>query len=107
MRPQNLQRWWDKNRDMLGAGGFSLHQLRHSNLSMMARFMSPFDLHHWAGWSSLAPASVYIHDDLDSMRSAVRKSEVRISDAQQHRNSTTTKKGQSLNGPDLPIFMVG
>lgn len=77
LRPQNLERWWAKHKDELGAGGYTMHQLRHSNLSMMARFMTPFDLQKWAGWSSLAPARIYIHDDLASMKAAVARAQVR------------------------------
>lgn len=76
LRPQNLQRWWDAERESLGASGFTLHQIRHSNLSKMARFFnSPYDLRDWAGWSSLEPAKVYIHRDFDSMRSALARAE--------------------------------
>ena len=77
LRPQLLHRWWagdsthDAVRDAIGCPGMTLHQLRHSNLSMMARYMSPFDLQRYAGWSSIAPARIYIHDDLDSVRAAV------------------------------------
>lgn len=78
LRPQLLQRWWSGDslhrgvRDSIGCGGMTLHQLRHSNLSMMARHMSPFDLQRYAGWSSIAPARVYIHDDLDAVSRAVQ-----------------------------------
>ena len=76
LRPQNLQRWWDAHRAELGADGFTLHQIRHSNLSKMARFFnSPYDLRDWAGWSSLEPARVYIHRDFDSMRDALSRAE--------------------------------
>ena len=70
LRPQNLQKWWDANRAELGADGMTLHQIRHSNLSMMARHMSVFDLQRWAGWSSIEPAKVYVHADDESMRTA-------------------------------------
>ena len=69
--PQNLWKWWAKVRGSLGCEGMGLHQLRHSNLSMMARHMSPFDLQRYAGWSSIEPARVYIHADLDSVTRAV------------------------------------
>lgn len=75
--PQNLQRWWSGDsthkgiRDDIGCSGMTLHQLRHSNLSMVARHMSPFDLQHYAGWSSIEPARVYIHDDLDAVSRAI------------------------------------
>lgn len=70
MRPQNLQKWWRRNQDALGCHGMTLHQLRHSNLSMMARHMSPFDLKSYAGWASLEPAKVYIHNDMDALQRA-------------------------------------
>ena len=72
LRPQNLQKWWDAHRSEFGCEGFTTHQLRHSNLSMVARYMSPFDLQRYAGWSSLAPARIYIHDDLDAVSRAVK-----------------------------------
>ena len=77
LRPQLLQRWWSGDgshngvRDEIGCSGMTLHQLRHSNLSMMARHMSPFDLQRYAGWSSIEPAKVYVHDDLDAVSKAV------------------------------------
>ena len=67
LRPQNLYRWWESKRDGLGAPGMVLHQLRHSNLSMMARHMSVFDLQRWAGWSSIEPAKIYVHADMESL----------------------------------------
>lgn len=70
-----LRRWWMRNRGRLGCSGFTIHQLRHSNLTKMARYMSPFDLKRWAGWSSLAPAMVYVHEDMDALKSAVAASE--------------------------------
>ena len=71
MRPQNLYKWWCKVSPELGCDGVTLHGLRHSNLSMMARHMSPFDLQRYAGWSSIAPARIYVHDDLDAVSKAV------------------------------------
>jgi len=68
LRPQNLQKWWDANRADLGADGMTLHQIRHSNLSMMARHMNVFDLQRWAGWSSIEPARVYVHADYASLK---------------------------------------
>lgn len=66
----SLDSWWRKNRDKLGCSDMTLHQLRHSNLSMMARYMSPFDLQRYAGWSSIEPARIYIHDDLNAVSRA-------------------------------------
>jgi len=77
LRPQLLQRWWTGDSkhigvaEKLGYHGLTLHQIRHSNLSMMARHMSPFDLKTYAGWSSIEPAKIYIHDDLSKVAHAV------------------------------------
>lgn len=79
LRPQLLHRWWCGDschtgmRDTIGCSGITLHQLRHSNLSMMARHMSPFDLQRYAGWSSIEPAKVYIHEDLEKVTNAVNQ----------------------------------
>lgn len=66
-----MQNWWAYVRGSLGCEGMTLHQLRHSNLSMMARHMSVFDLQRYAGWSSIAPAKIYVHADLDAVSRAV------------------------------------
>ena len=79
IRAQNFRRWWDGRAAEWGAAGFTPHQLRHSNLTKMARFMSPFDLQRWAGWSSIAPAKVYVHADMDSLEAAVLRSQVSAS----------------------------
>lgn len=72
IRPRRVRDWWNDHRDGYGCAGMVTHQLRHSNLSMMARHMpSAFDLQRWAGWSSLEPARVYIHADRDALQSAV------------------------------------
>jgi integrase len=76
LRPQNFKRWWDKKSVDWGCAGFTPHQLRHSNLTKMARFMSPFDLQRWAGWSSIGPAKVYVHADQASLEAAVRRSQI-------------------------------
>lgn len=78
IRPQLLQRWWTGDklhngvREALGCPDITLHQLRHSNLSMMARLLSPFDLQRYAGWSSIEPARIYIHDDMSMLERAIR-----------------------------------
>ena len=75
--PQNLDRWWRGDayhngvRDVLGYPDMTLHQLRHSNLNMVSRYLSPFDLQRYAGWSSIEPARVYIHDSLYELERAI------------------------------------
>ena len=77
LRPQLLDRWWRGDaqhngiREQLGYPDLTLHELRHSNLNMIARHLSPFDLQRYAGWSSLAPARIYIHDSLNELERAV------------------------------------
>lgn len=69
-----VRRWYNANRERLGAPG-RFHDLRHSNLSKMARFMGAHDLQRWAGWSGLEMAQRYVHDDYSQLVSAVRRSE--------------------------------
>lgn len=71
LHPSALYRWWGSVRGRLGCDGVTLHDLRHSNLTKMARVMSPFDLQRYAGWGSLAPALTYVHDDMDAVSRAV------------------------------------
>jgi integrase len=72
LHAQNLRRWWMVH----GVPGVSLHELRHSNLTMMAGHMGAFDLSKWAGWSSVEPARVYVHDDLDRLTAAAKAVEL-------------------------------
>lgn len=78
IRAQNFRRWWEKRAVEWECPGFTPHQLRHSNLTKMARFMSVFDLQRWAGWSSIGPARVYVHADMDSLEAAVRRSQIAV-----------------------------
>ena len=91
LRTQNLYKWWTVHRAALGADGLTLHQLRHSNLSMMARHANVFDLQSYAGWTSIEPAKVYIHSDLDSLASAVREAA-----SQSHGQSHEKKQASGL-----------
>lgn len=72
IHPQNLSQWWRSHRGQLGVGFGGPHRLRHSNLTHMARYMSAFDLMHYAGWSTLKPARIYIHNDDESLQRGVR-----------------------------------
>ena len=72
LHAQNLRRWWMVH----GVEGVTLHELRHSNLTMMAGHMGAFDLSKWAGWSSVEPARVYVHDDLDRLKAASKAVEL-------------------------------
>ena len=76
LRMQNFRKWWELHRESFGAPGIVPYELRHSNLTKMARYMSVFDLQAWAGWSSIAPAKVYVHRDQSSLEAAVRRSQI-------------------------------
>lgn len=77
LRPQYLYRWWHGDSthigmyEKLGYSYVTPHGLRHSNLSKVSRYMSIFDLKSYAGWSSIDPAKIYIHDDLDTLKSSI------------------------------------
>lgn len=84
LRPQLLQRWWTGDAKhngvsaSLGCEGITLHQLRHSNISMMARYMSPYDLQQYAGWSSIEPAKIYVHKDMAKVSAAVHEAWLKV-----------------------------
>lgn len=69
MLPQTLWIWWWKNRGSLECD-LSLHELRHTNLTIVSRKLSVFGLKDWAGWSSIEPAKVYIHNNESELRQA-------------------------------------
>ena len=66
--------WYKRNKNTF-EGPSHFHDLRHSNLSKMARFMSTHDLQRWAGWSSLEMAQRYVHDDYTQLEHAVSRAE--------------------------------
>ena len=76
LREQNVLRWWKLHREEFGAGDLVPYELRHSNLTKMARFMSIFDLMAWAGWKSIEPAKVYVHRDQSALEAAVLRSQI-------------------------------
>jgi len=76
LRMQNVRKWWEKHRESFGAGDLVPYELRHSNLTKMARYMTVFDLKDWAGWKSIEPAKVYVHRDESAMEAAVRRSQI-------------------------------
>ena len=70
----NIWKWYREDVRPLGAPEH-VHDLRHSNLSKMARYMSAHDLQRWAGWNSIAMAQRYVHDDFAQLVAAVKRSE--------------------------------
>ena len=70
LAPQNLYKWFKRNFSDLD---ICLHELRHTNLTIMARELSVFGLKTWAGWSSIDPARIYIHDDNQELINAAKR----------------------------------
>lgn len=95
LRMQNFRKWWDLHRESFGAPGIVPYELRHSNLTKMARFMSVFDLQAWAGWSSIAPAKVYVHRDQSSLEAAVRRSQIGSIEVQSNAPKTHQNEKQA------------
>jgi len=65
----NLWKWYREEICPLGAPEH-IHDLRHSNLSRMARYLSTYDLQRWAGWNSAEMAKRYVHDDYSQLEAA-------------------------------------
>lgn len=74
MARSTLRNWYVSNHAALGAPA-QFHDLRHSNLSKMARYMGVHDLQRWAGWGSIAMAARYVHDDYAQLEMAVQRLE--------------------------------
>lgn len=73
MHPQNLDRWWRNNRGTFGLEGVTLHELRHTYLTMLGATGSPsIVIKSLAGWASLAMADTYVHEDATANREAVK-----------------------------------
>ena len=70
-----LYEYWNDFCKRYNLNYVSLHELRHTNLTIVSRYMSPFDLQHYAGWSDLEPAQIYIHKDQTTMRRAINRVE--------------------------------
>lgn len=79
MNPDRLGVWAASAMRRMGYEGMTLHRVRHSNLSKMARYMGVHDLQRWAGWSSIKPAMRYVHDDFSQIEAAVRRSQLQVS----------------------------
>lgn len=73
MLPHSLTRWWARNRDDFGMSGWTIHELRHSYLSELARQgVPPKVVQELAGHANVATTlSIYTHADLSQKRDAV------------------------------------
>lgn len=73
MRGESYYEWWKEIKKKYNIPDITLHELRHTNFTIMAQHMNHFALRDYAGWADLSPTSIYIHDNQDLMKSAVEK----------------------------------
>lgn len=73
IKPSSLSRWWTSEREGYGLEDFSLHELRHTYLTLLAyKGVHPKVMQELAGhYSSQITMDVYTHVNMDSKRDAV------------------------------------
>lgn len=64
-------KWWDNFLRNNHIRKITYHELRHTNLTIMAQKMNPFDLKNYAGWSDLKLTKIYIHRNNESIKKVV------------------------------------
>ncbi|MCH4084494.1 MAG: site-specific integrase [Olsenella sp.] len=75
MNPNKLAAWWRRNRDGYGLGDITLHELRHTYLTLLAESgVHPKVMQELAGHSSSnITMDIYTHVNMDDKREAVRR----------------------------------
>jgi integrase len=73
IKPSSLSRWWTIERDTYGLQGYSLHELRHTYLTLLAeKGVHPKVMQELAGhYSSQITMDIYTHVNMDAKREAV------------------------------------
>ena len=73
IEPGSLSRWWTTDRKKYGLDGFTLHELRHTYLTMLAMGgVHPKVMQELAGhYSSQITMDIYTHVNMDAKREAV------------------------------------
>ncbi len=73
VQPSTMSRWWTIDRDGFGLEGFTLHELRHTYLTMLAMGgVHPKVMQELAGhYSSQITMDIYTHVNMDAKREAV------------------------------------
>ncbi len=74
VHPDILEKWWKREREALGARDFTLHELRHSYLTALARNgVHPTVMQELAGHASSAiTMDIYTHVSMDGKRKAAK-----------------------------------
>lgn len=72
-RADCIRRWWERNREALGFSGITIHDLRHSYLTAVARKkVDPKLLQKLAGHAKYSTTmQIYVHADSEDLRAAV------------------------------------
>ena len=70
--PDLMEKWWARDRDALGVPGYTIHELRHSYLTALARAgVHPKVMQELAGHASSAiTMDIYTHVDMSGKRKA-------------------------------------
>lgn len=73
MLPSSTTRWWVRNRDSFGLSGFTVHEMRHSYLSEMARNGTDVKvLQMLAGHANFSTTmDIYTHVKMEQKRAAI------------------------------------
>lgn len=78
MAADTLYRWWRKFGPTMFCVDCTLHELRHTFLTYLAKDGDAFALKRIAGWSKISMADTYVHADDEADRAAMRAFEDRI-----------------------------
>lgn len=73
IRGGDIYLWWKRFNERHNLRYITFHELRHTNFTLAARYLSTFDLKDLAGWCDLAPAQIYIHKNQESLRKGIDK----------------------------------
>lgn len=73
MRPHSVTRWWERNRERLGFEDYTIHDMRHSYLSEMARRKTDRKvLQGLAGHARYSTTEdIYVHVEMEDKQQAV------------------------------------
>lgn len=74
IKPNGFDQWWRKHRSLFGLEGWTLHELRHTFLTLAAKQgVHPSVMQHLAGHSNArVTMEIYTHVNLDAKRDAMK-----------------------------------
>lgn len=74
IKPNGFDQWWRKHRNLFGLEGWTLHELRHTFLTMAAKQgVHPSVMQHLTGHSNARVSmEIYTHVNLDAKRDAMK-----------------------------------